>query len=238
MAKRRKRLKPKNSFYLLVAVFVLLILLGIALAALNASFPYVPDSTIVNVKDPVSLDLGEGLVCTDVDSYTGLFMEDGTDEPVSDVMRLVVKNTSEKDLQYAEIRFVYGAEVREFSVSNLASGASCILLEKSRQSMIEGNLDDYMAEHVVFFDEPMKLMEDQFEITGQDGVINVKNISGRDVTKDVVVYYKYAVDDVYYGGITFRVRVSGGMSAGEIRQIPAVHFDKESSVLTMVTCNE
>ena len=238
MAKRRRRLKPKNSFYLLVAVFVLLILLGVALAALNASFPYAPDYTIVDVDDDVSFDLGEGLICTDVDSYSGLFMEDGTDEPVSDVMRLVVKNTSEKDLQYAEIRFVYGAEVREFSVSNLASGASCILLEKSRQSMIEGNPDNYVAERVVFFNEAMNLMESRFEITGEDGVLNVKNISSEDVLGDVVVYYKYAVDDVYYGGITFRVRVSGGLKSGEIRQIPVAHFDKESSVLTMVTCNE
>ena len=64
------------------------------------------------------------------------------------------------------------------------------------------------------------------------------NAYSEDVLGDVVVYYKYAVDDVYYGGITFRVRVSGGLKSGEIRQIPAAHFDKESSVLTMVTCNE
>lgn len=237
MAKRR-RLKPKKSFYLLCTVFVLLILLGFAFVALNNSFPYAPDYTIVDVKDPVSIDLGEGLVCTDVDSYTGLFMEDGSDEPVSDVMRLVVKNTADQDLQYAEIGLVYGEEVREFSVTNLGSGASCVLLEKNRQSLVNDDVSDVYVEHVVFFSESMDLMEGQFEITGQDGFLNVKNISGHDVSGDVVVYYKYAVDGVYYGGITFRVRVSGGLKDGEIRQVPAVHFDKESSVLTMVQCNE
>ena len=237
MAKRR-RLKPKKSFYLLCTVFVLLILLGFAFVALNNSFPYAPDYTIVDVKDPVSIDLGEGLVCTDVDSYTGLFMEDGSDEPVSDVMRLVVKNTADQDLQYAEIGLVYGEEVREFSVTNLVSGASCVLLEKNRQALVNDDMSDVYVEHVVFFSEPMDLMEGQFEITGQDGFLNVKNISGHDVSGDVVVYYKYAVDGVYYGGITFRVRVSDGLKDGEIRQVPAVHFDKESSVLTMVQCNE
>lgn len=238
MAKRRRRLKPRKSFYLLVTAIVLMILVFAAIKSLKSSFSYVQDYTIIDFQDTVSLNLAEGLVCTDTGSYTGLFMEDGTDEAVSDVMRIVLKNTSNQDLQYAEITMKYGEEIREFVVTNLPAGRSCLLLEKNRQSLPEGKPKSYAAEHIVFFDEPMRLFESQFEISGQDGVVNVKNISGRDVSGDVVVYYKYEVNGVYYGGITFRVRVTGGLKAGEIRQIPAGHFDKESSVLTMVTYNE
>ncbi len=237
MAKKRRRLKKQYRPYFFLLI-VLLILIGIALMSLLSSFKYTDLNSYVNHTETISLDFGEGIICTEVGSYTGLFMEDGTDEAVSNVMRIVVKNTSEEDLQYAELSLVYDKEVREFSVSNLPSGESCVLLEKNRQALIESEPDDYVTEHAVFFNEAMSLMENLFEITGEDGVLNVKNISSKNVSGDVVVYYKYAVDDVYYGGITFRVRITGGIKSGEIRQIPAVHYDKESSVLSMVTCNE
>ncbi len=237
MAKRKRKTNSRTNIYLMM-LGALMILIGIAMMNLLSSFSYVPDGSIVQLPDRLSLDFGEGLISTDAGNYSGLFMEDGTDDAVSNVMRMVVKNTSEKDLQYAELEVVYGAEVREFTVSNLPSGKSCVLLEKNRQSYIDGQPVSYTANHVVFFEESMNLMQDKFEITGEDGILNVKNISDRDISGDVVVYYKYAADDLYYGGITFRIKVSGGLKQDEIRQIPAGHFDKESSVLTMVTCNE
>ena len=48
-------------------------------------------------------------------------------------------------------------------------------------------------------------------------MLNVPNISDEDIPGDVVVYYKHASADMLYGGITYRVTISGGIKAGESR---------------------
>ena len=92
-------------------------------------------------------------------------------------------------------------------------------------------------ENVAVFDEPMDLMADTIRISGMDGMLNVENISDRDITGQIYIYYKYASADTFYGGITFRVPVEGGLKAGELRQVPAGHYSPEGCTLVQVTVN-
>ena len=41
---------------------------------------------------------------------------------------------------------------------------------------------------------------------------------------DIEIYYKSLVDGQLYGGITYRISLEEGLTAGEIRQIMASHF--------------
>ena len=81
----------------------------------------------------------------------------------------------------------------------------------------------------------MSLQEDKLQLQVLDGALNVINISGEDITGDVVIYYKNAAADVYYGGITYRVRIEGGIKADEIKQIMASHFSDSGSKVMFVT---
>ena len=47
--------------------------------------------------------LGKGLTLVEVGKYTGVYMEDGTDEIVSNVLMVIVRNDGQQDIQYAEI---------------------------------------------------------------------------------------------------------------------------------------
>jgi len=47
--------------------------------------------------------------------------------------------------------------------------------------------------------------------------------------------YKNAAADLYYGGITYRVRIEGGIKAGEIKQLMAGHFSETGSKIMFVT---
>ena len=56
--------------------------------------------------EPSKLDgvaIGNDLEIVSTGRYAGLFVEDGTDETVSDVFCIRVKNTGEQDVQYAHI---------------------------------------------------------------------------------------------------------------------------------------
>ena len=57
--------------------------------------------TVATIPAETSVSLGHGLYITDIGSYTGVYMEDGTDEILSGILMMVVKNDGEQDIQYA-----------------------------------------------------------------------------------------------------------------------------------------
>lgn len=196
----------------------------------------VPAPTIEEIQDvePVSTDTG--LTIRNIGAYTGAFVEDGTNEIVSGVLMLVVDNNSEEAVQYAEITLPTEAGDAKFSLSTLPAGEAVVLLEQNRMQYT-GNEDAATAvsSSVAYFQTPMSLHEDKLEFQILDGAINVTNISGADITDDVVIYYKNAATDLYYGGITYRIRIAGGLKAGEIKQMIASHFSDSGSKIMFVT---
>lgn len=181
------------------------------------------------------IDLGHGLRIIDSGRYSGLYMEDGSNELVSDVMMAVVENNGEDDIQLAEITAVSGGEEYRFKLTNLAVGKRVVLLDLDRRTGSGPSLESAVLDSVALFPEPMELHEDAIGIGGLEGMLNVQNISGSDIDGDIYIYYKYAAQDIYYGGITFRVRIQGGLKAGELRQIPAGHFDPDGCEIIQVT---
>lgn len=181
-----------------------------------------------------TINLGYGISLEHVRSYTGTYMEDGSDQLVSDVMMIRIHNAGEDDIQMMNIEVEYTGETYHFMVTNLPAGASAVLLELDRAPMPEGSPVSAVASNVVRFSEKMHTDLDTYEISGADGVLNVKNISGAGISGDIYVYYKYKIQDVYYGGITFRARIEGGLAAGEIRQVVTSHFNPDNCEVIMI----
>ena len=190
----------------------------------------------VDELEEVSISLTHGLRITDVGSYTGVYMEDGSDEIVSGVMMIAVTNQGENAIQYAEITLPVGDRNAVFSLSTLPVGSTVILLEQNRMAYAAGEYTTATASNVALFSAPLSLCEDQLEIQILDGAMNITNISGADIAGDIIIYYKNSAADVYYGGITYRVRLQGGMKADEVRQIIASHFSDSGSTIMFVTC--
>ena len=243
--KRRRRLKKSAKFGLIIILSILLVFLVFVLLQTkpkgNPSDNDIPNGDNTQIQDDISYDkyVYDGLKISDAANYAGVYMEDGSGDIVSNVMMIIVENTSEADLQYAEITLSSAdAKAYNFTVSNLPAGAKAVLLEQNRQSFPAGVELNASADHVVYFSEPMSLCDDRIKISGMDGALNIQNISNEAISGDVVVYYKYSSSDLYYGGITFRVRVEGGLDAGEIRQVMTGHYSLTGSTITMVTCGE
>lgn len=196
-----------------------------------------PQNTVsFEAVEKISVDLGYGLSITDVGKYTGIYMEDGTDELVSGILMIVVTNSGEDAIQYAEITMPVRGGQANFSLSTLPAGESAVLLEKSRlQWSGDEDYANATLENTVLFTEPLSLCQDRLKLQILDGAINVTNISGADITGDIMIYYKNSAADLYYGGITYRVRMEGGIKAGEIKQIMASHFSTSGSSIMFVT---
>ena len=198
--------------------------------------PTVPETVVQPTGEQKGNDLGKGLVLLDVSKYTGIYMEDGTDEIVSDVLMLIVSNEGEQDIQYAELTVPTSNGEAVFSLTTLPVGEKIVLLEQNR--MLWSADEDYSnvsAKNIAVFSKPIDLYENQLKFQNLDGVINVTNISGQDINNDITIYYKNAATDLLYGGITYRIRLEGGLKSDEIRQIMVKHFTKSGSRIMFVT---
>ena len=195
------------------------------------------DKTVVSERlNDVNINLGNGLLITDIGSYTGLYMEDGTDDIVSGVLMMVVSNTSDTAIQYAEVKLPVGESEGKFTLSTLPAGKAVVLLEQNR--MPYDTSIDYttaIAENVVSFTEAMSLPEDKLKLQILDGAMNITNISDSNLSDDIWIYYKNSASDLYYGGITYRIKVEGGLDAGEIRQVMGNHLSKSGTAVMFVT---
>lgn len=178
--------------------------------------------------------LEQGLQIHKIDSYTGPYWEDGSDEEVSELLMIELENISGKDIQIAVVQLLFGEETAIFQVTNLPEGESVIALEQNRRKYTEEMPTQVTVENIAYMDE-FSMQEDAVKITAFDGIINVENISEKDIEQTIFVYYKNYEEGQYHGGITYRVRIEEGLKAGEIRQLKASHFYAEKSRILMVS---
>ena len=184
------------------------------------------------------INLGHGMYITEIGKYTGIYMEDGSDELVSDIMMIVVKNEGENAIQYAEIMMPVGDREAFFKVSTLLPGRTMLLLEQNRMEYVEEDYTIAVAKNVALFEEELSLYEDCVEIQKMDGAMNISNISDENIAGDITIYYKNNVSDLLYGGITYRVRIEGGLKKDEIQQVMTAHLTEHQSEIMFVTIGE
>lgn len=187
-------------------------------------------------EEKVILYFQNGCEVTAIKSYDGPFFENGRDETISGATAVVVRNPTDTDIEFFEFELIAGKERLEFFVTALFSGQSVLVPEKNGAKFIKGEeIIAYKEKRSVPFAEKPSLHADKLEIGVPGSVMNVRNISKIDITSDIYVYYKAMNEDGFFGGKTFRAKVSGGLKAGEIRQIPAENFKKYGCKAMFVT---
>ncbi len=188
-------------------------------------------------EESAGVTLTEGLDLIEAASYTGFFLEDGSDEVVTGVLMIVVKNTSAEPIQYAEIQMDVEGETAQFSVTALPAGEEAVLLERNRMPY-KAEVDYLSAPaectSLAVFSGELSLHEDKLKIQPLDGALNITNISSAEITDTITLCYKGYQNGQYYGGIAYRIRLEGGLKAGELRQIMAEHFQEPGSKLVFV----
>lgn len=262
--KKKRKTQQKDNRIIIISSMMIFVVLFVTIIAVLVESPEGPanengssgsetaraESTTAPVSDleeelqtesisEATLFPGHGMEITKIGSYTGLYMEDGSDEVVSKVLMIMVENTGDEFIQYAEITLSGDNSTAKFTLSSLFPGERMVVLESSRQGyQSDVKYSEAVAGNVSVFKEAPSLCESRLKVQGLNGVLNVTNISGEDITGDIVIYYKNAIDEVLYGGITYRVRITGGLKDGEIKQIVSDHFSAVGSEIIFITCGE
>lgn len=211
----------------------ILILTIIAVVAVFGILKLTPANDIENIK----LDAGYNLQVVEAGSYSGPFVEDATDEKVSNVMMIKVKNCGDKPIQYGEIAMTgKDGETAMFKFSTLKEGQTLTVLESTRKKYKKNSeYEKAVASNVAYFQNKLQKYTKSLEIQPLDGGLNVTNISDKDIDGEILIYFKDKEDGEVFGGITYRGRVSGGLKAGEIRQLMSSNFTAENTEVVFIT---
>ena len=229
-----KRLEKKKRRVWPWIMAVCLIIAGIITAVCLTGDESNPDDTQASVTDQVR-DLGQGLYLLSVDPYSGSYVEDGSDEPVENVMAITVENEGTEPIQLSTVTLTAtdGLEY-SFTLTALPAGARVTVLEANRASFRSGlEISGATLSNVAGFNEPLSLHEELLTITASNQTLTIKNVSGQAFSGGRV-FYKNISNDVYLGGITYTVTVPA-MTADEEISLYAGHYTTGGSELLFVT---
>lgn len=225
---KKKRLIIAAVLVLAAAVAAVLILTK------NKSSENGPEA--VNV-DQIKVDASAGGISViSLDNIAGQYVEDGSDEVISDIFAVTFRNDSDRDLQYAKLILTVGQADYTFEISTLPAGETVRAMEVNKKPFVAAKGDVTLKqENIAWFNEPPSMYEDVFKITKRNGAIIVENISDETVTAPIYVYYKNYTDGEYIGGITYRAGTQDSIAPGKAVALNAKHFDPDASRLMFVT---
>lgn len=181
------------------------------------------------------LDTDAGITVLAVEGYDGKYVEDSSDESVSGVMALYVKNIDKKEIQLADLK-VQDSEgnTYEFRITTLLPGQEMFVLEKNRAKYEDGmKIISASTVSLGVFAESPSLHEDVFEITTENNRIILKNISDEKVLA-ARVYYKNVLENIYIGGITYMASFQE-ILPGKSVELVTRHYTKDASEVVFVT---
>lgn len=186
-----------------------------------------------NIREEMSLPYtvpGTQLVIDRMDSYSGIFIEDGSDKEVSDIFAIHVQNQGE-NVEYSSINLEVGGNELNFAISDLPSGAAVSVLESSAAAYETGSVL-YRGSQTAYISAFDMLSSEVGIVTGNDNSLSVTNQTESDIPC-LRIFYKFAKDQEYLGGITYTAKINE-LRAGETRTIYPSHFSAEGSKVMMV----
>ena len=183
-------------------------------------------------SDPMLLD--QNLYIVKMGNFSGRYVEDGSDAQVENFCSVIVENRSERTLQLLQFKVIDGDRVYEFRLTTLPPGERAVVQELSRTTFVPGEaLMRADVELCVFFDKEPSLHEDVFAISGTENGIELRNLTDKEISGPIYVYYKTRTADGFGGGITYRVTVPG-LAAKGVYKASVSHFWPGSSQVMFI----
>lgn len=180
-------------------------------------------------------DVGTDEIAAVLGSYSGVFVEQGTDMPCENIYALMLRNNTARMMERVSVSCC-GAE---FVATYLPAGEMCLVQEKNGMPAdvpLTGN--PVLSETVSYLDSS-GLHEDQIHITAEQGAVIMENISGKDIPGSVNVWYKTFSDGVYFGGVSYRAAVDDGvLTAGARAEIQTGHYKQNASKIILVSFSD
>lgn len=174
---------------------------------------------------------GSSLEIQNIRSFSGQYLEDGSDENVENIAVAILKNNGSSPIEYADIQLFCGNTLYNFKASDLPAGSIVVAQEANRTAYADGTYSNCTANIAPI---------DAFEISGQVSVsetessLVIKNMTDKDIPCVRVFYKLYLSEEsAYIGGITYTAKITD-LKAGSERSVSPSHYLQGYSRIMMV----
>ena len=143
-------------------------------------------------------------------------------------LAVIAENVSDVDVEYALLTVKSRNNSFTFNISVLLRETKALLICNEAVGFDSHEIyTGWKTENVVNFKKTPVMNNDKFEICVTDGSISIKNISGNDITSDILIYYKQKQDNLLNGSATHRIHISG-LEAGAQTYVKANNLNKDN----------
>ena len=176
---------------------------------------------------------GTSLTIQKIGAYSGIFLEDGSDQEIDHVTTIVLTNTGHTNVEYASITLEREGETLEFEASDIPNGASVTVQEKNQTIYQEGAYS--ACEGIAAEIEDFEMSEDMVSVEETEkGALKVTNLTSETIPC-VRIFYKFYMEEenAYIGGITYTAKLTE-LTAGSSETITPSHYSAGYSRIIMV----
>lgn len=243
-AQRPKDLLPFNGEAMKKHIFLFFLILLITLTSCASTAQPITADNIRTVRiqgfsdavDAEHISISEdGLEVCRIGTYTGTFVEQGTDTECKDIPAIVVQNTSDRMVEKAVL--VQGNQT--FVITYLPPDGICLVQEQSGKAANTPDLYNLVFREPVQFVEDGATEQNRVRVETDENRILIRNISGEDIPGSVNVWYKTKQNGLYIGGVSYKAAVDDGvLKASSTATVQTSHYDPTYSELLLVTFSE
>ena len=176
---------------------------------------------------------GTGITVQNISSYSGIYVEDGSDQEISNVSAMQMYNSGSSAVEYVSVSVKCNGEQLEFEASDIPAGASVMVQEKNKKAYQSGTYTECVGTAAKV--DGFGMSEDKVQVTpNDDNAFTVTNLT-EETIPCVRIFYKLYMEDkgIYVGGITYNVKVTE-LKAGTSQTVSPSHYAQGYSRLMMV----
>ena len=176
---------------------------------------------------------GTGITVQNISSYSGIYVEDGSDQEISNVSAMQMYNSGSNAVEYVSVSVKCNGEQLEFEASDIPAGASVMVQEKNKKAYQSGTYTECVGTAAKV--DGFGMSEDKVQVTpNEDNTFTVTNLT-EETIPCVRIFYKLYMEDkgIYVGGITYNVKVTE-LEAGTSQTVSPSHYAQGYSRLMMV----
>ena len=172
-----------------------------------------------------------GLFIRTIQPYTGTFIETNEDREGSEIATALLENCTGQMISLAVVTISAGDQEWVFQASAVPAGASVIVQEKNAGAYTDGMVSCKKVE--LAFEPSPDLMSDRVSVEELgENELKVTNLSDTEIPA-LRLFYKIKDSGVYFGGITYTVKLTD-LSPGESQTVFPAHYAAGYAEILMI----
>ena len=214
----KERIVGKRLVFVIILIILIVIIAKITLDNGTDASSASLNNNIIENQNMFPCEIQKGVVVESLFQFNGTNPDSGLEG--NNIAGITIINTTEKHIKNAEVTIkIKDNETLRFYLYDLPSNKSIYVFEKDNRSYeLTDNILSVKGK--VSFDKKEDVLLEKISFDVSETELTISNFSDENI-KNLTVHCHCALDDVYFGGLTYKYPVNE-LNAGETVQLIAM----------------